>query len=1040
MNEISTQTFGIDKIVIHDRFLTDKGIAYDIALIKLSRPAVLTFAVGLASLPRQGDRVPVGTKCHLKGYDTIVDGGFVPQGLLFFEITLSGNTFEASLPRAYKSKLKEWPQILEGDGAGVQSLSDYLVSCREAMKTMDCLLELNSTETLIQISAKLPSYVGTKWCRHAHKLKQKTKKSILFSDLVEFVKTEANLATDPAFSPDILKRERNKEKSQDKESKGQQYNRRVPYASTHYTSTSSTREDEGVNVSQCPSCSKNHSLDDCQEFKDNSIEDRVKFVRNKSLCFGCYGNDHHSRNCTSRLTCKECGKRHPTALHRDSKNVEEPKREANAKEDNERVVHVSNCANTCNSASLENHVINSMIVPVWLHHKDNPQHEVLVYALLDDASDTTFVRTSTLEALGVSGTEIKLNLYTMHGKAEIPVQRVDGLVVKGFDKAVNVPLPKTYSRDYIPSMRNQIPRRETANLWPHFKKIADKLPPYQSNIDVGLLIGCNCPKAIKPREVILGESDDPYAIRTLLGWGILGPVTQVKELSDESDAETYGVCHHAVSQEVGSPDRTKTCFVVPTQTKEVVNPFQVKRMFDQDFSEANTNKSVALSQDDRKFLAKVKEGIRHDIDGHYEMPLPLRDPSVKLPNNRDVVLRRLLQLKRKLIKADSQYRDHYVAFMDKVIKSGYAEKVPQVKSDSTHKPDGNHVWYIPHHGVYHPKKPGKIRVVFDCSAEYNGESLNKHPLQGPDLTNNLTGVLCRFRKEPVAIMCDIEAMFYQVKVTENGDTSTEPQEYRMTVHLFGAASSPGCSNFALKTTADDNEEYIGSTPAEFLRKDFYVDDGLKSVPSVDEAIELINGIKEMCKLGGFNLHKFTSNKKEVIEQIPVEDEAEAIVNSRPLTVDALSDPDAPSSLTPNHLLTMKTKVVLPPPGNFQSEDVYSRKRWRHVQHLTNEFWHRWKKEYLLTLQRRQKWSRHRKDLAINDVVIIKDDNSTRNKWELAHVVKTNQDQDGRVRTVELVLADPFLSSQGKRVKPARTLERPVQKLVLLTSQATEEYL
>jgi len=167
-------------------------------------------------------------------------------------------------------------------------------------------------------------------------------------------------------------------------------------------------------------------------------------------------------------------------------------------------------------------------------------------------------------------------------------------------------------------------------------------------------------------------------------------------------------------------------------------------------------------------------------------------------------------------------------------------------------------------------------------------------------------------------------------------------------------------------------------------------------------------------------------------------EAEAIVNGRPLTVDALSDPDAPSPLTPNHLLTMKTKVVLPPPGNFQSEDVYSRKRWRRVQHLANEFWHRWKKEYLLTLQRRQKWSRHRKDLAINDVVIIKDDNSTRNKWELARVVKTNQDQDGRVRTVELVLADPFLSSQGKRVKPVRTLERPVQKLVLLTSQATEE--
>ncbi|KAK3750267.1 hypothetical protein QZH41_018672 [Actinostola sp. cb2023] len=64
-NEISTQTFGIDKMVIHRRFLANKGLGPDIALIKLSRPAVLTFAVGLACLPRQGDRVPVGTKCYL---------------------------------------------------------------------------------------------------------------------------------------------------------------------------------------------------------------------------------------------------------------------------------------------------------------------------------------------------------------------------------------------------------------------------------------------------------------------------------------------------------------------------------------------------------------------------------------------------------------------------------------------------------------------------------------------------------------------------------------------------------------------------------------------------------------------------------------------------------------------------------------------------------------------------------------------------------------------------------------------------------------
>ena len=176
-------------------------------------------------------------------------------------------------------------------------------------------------------------------------------------------------------------------------------------------------------------------------------------------------------------------------------------------------------------------------------------------------------------------------------------------------------------------------------------------------------------------------------------------------------------------------------------------------------------------------------------------------------------------------------------------------------------------------------------MVFDCSAQFEGESLNKHLLQGPKLTNNLMGVLCRFRREPVALMCDIEAMFHQVKAPEeyqdllrflwwdDGHTSKEPQEYRMTVHLFGAASSPGCCNFALKTTADDNEDIFGPAPAEFLCRDFYVDDGLKSVPSVMEAVALVKSVKEMRTRGGFNLHKFTSNKKKVIQEIPVIDRA-----------------------------------------------------------------------------------------------------------------------------------------------------------------------
>lgn len=84
-------------------------------------------------------------------------------------------------------------------------------------------------------------------------------------------------------------------------------------------------------------------------------------------------------------------------------------------------------------------------------------------------------------------------------------------------------------------------------------------------------------------------------------------------------------------------------------------------------------------------------------------------------------------------------------------------------------------------------------------------------------------------------------------------------------------------------------------------------------------------------------------------------ETTTIVNSRPLTVEHLNDPLSLEPLTPNHILTMKTNIVLPPPGEFMRDDIYSKKRWRRVQFIANEFWNRWRKEFLANIQSRQKW-------------------------------------------------------------------------------------
>ena len=160
-------------------------------------------------------------------------------------------------------------------------------------------------------------------------------------------------------------------------------------------------------------------------------------------------------------------------------------------------------------------------------------------------------------------------------------------------------------------------------------------------------------------------------------------------------------------------------------------------------------------------------------------------------------------------------------------------------------------------------------------------------------------------------------------------------------------------------------------------------------------------------------------------------EAEAIVNCRSLIVDTINSSQTPEPLTPNHLLTMKSKVILSPPGEFQRADLYSRKRWRRVQFLANEFWTRWRKDYLQSLQPRQKWIATRRNLQVDDIVLVKDDNSPGNCWKIARVEETYPDDDGLVRKVRLKIADRNLDNNGRPKGPATTLYRPVQKLVLL---------
>ena len=78
-----------------------------------------------------------------------------------------------------------------------------------------------------------------------------------------------------------------------------------------------------------------------------------------------------------------------------------------------------------------------------------------------------------------------------------------------------------FTREKVPGNHHQIPKASVVSKWSHLKSVAENLMPCDNDIEISLLIGNNCPKAICPREVVVGEEDDPYGQKSLLGWGVI---------------------------------------------------------------------------------------------------------------------------------------------------------------------------------------------------------------------------------------------------------------------------------------------------------------------------------------------------------------------------------------------------------------------------------------------------------------------------------------------------------------------------------------
>ncbi|XP_077974180.1 uncharacterized protein LOC120329794 [Styela clava] len=749
------------------------------------------------------------------------------------------------IEQACLNSIIEGPQLRTNDLEALTMFAAELIACENTLKGIK-----NKGLSLMiidKISWRMPSVWRPGWRTLVDDTLHVKEKDLTLAHLVSYVRKKtrelSNLSNPETNNVQKPREIANKPMKQHK---------------SYFTTTVSAADKP---IPKCFKCSGTHFLNQCQEFRNMKHADRERFVRDLKLCFSCLQKGHWSRQCRRENPCRvpNCKRKHTTLLHPpDNVNADDqsehhkPAGDASVSKNTNENREENKFSAFVNSASEARVLLN--VIPVKVRVKGQ-NDVVLTNAFFDTGSTCSFMSEALMQRLNATGQETNLNIRTISNVTEQKKSSViNDIELSHFDESDFIALGQLFSNKCIDIDVSNIPTQKDVDQFHEFKDVV--IP--RLNQKVGLLIGKDNFALHKPLEIVHGP-DEYFAVRCPAGWMISCPPKTKKVERSNSNFFVKSSVHPLC----------KMC-------TEVVDSIQNEK------SEFSPNQEI--------FMERVNKSIHLTTDGHYEIDLPFKNPNVILPKNKSHAEQRLEYLRRRFLKEPDFYNE-YKSFVKDMIDNGYAEKV-----NNSGECDGK-TWYLSHHGVRHPEKKS-LRVVFDCSAKFSGLCLNDVLLQGPDLANNLVGVLARFRKQSVAIQGDIRAMFHQVKVSEphrdflrflwwrNGDVSQPVACFRMTSFLFGTICSPSCANFALKRTAEDNKEDFSESTVTAVYDAFYVDDFLDSKPNAEEAIDHVKNVRNLVSKGGFEITKWVSNDRAVLLSIPEEHRAKD-VKGLDLSVDDL---------------------------------------------------------------------------------------------------------------------------------------------------------
>ncbi|XP_037042681.1 uncharacterized protein LOC119079015 [Bradysia coprophila] len=594
---------------------------------------------------------------------------------------------------------------------------------------------------------------------------------------------------------------------------------------------------------KCPACSSNKctKLENCKKFKDANRDERWTIVKKGQLCGRCFGLHKYYR-CQSSQRCSVdgCKLNHHTLLHKS-----QPTSEATSNDTKSKDTTDSN-RKTCNSqrSKFSQRTDKFRIVPIMLYNKNK---KIRDYAYLDEGSNMTTMEESLAEELELTGSANKLCVDWAFGKTHSVVdsRTVTAKISGYFDNAPRFNIANIRTVKHL-----HLPTQSITNSWleryQHFKNV-----PITTYDDAKprILIGLQYSKLITSMETIEGKDNEPIVCRTRLGWVVQGPTYETDEVKDHP---TFSV-------------NMCVCQSNDNELHQLVKEYFTMEHLGIRIPE-NRLESPEL-QRARNILdaTTVKKGDR------YETGLLWKQDEINLPESYNMALKRLECLEAKM-ERDPALKENLHNQIKQFVEKGYIRKLSTDEIKNCQYP----VWYLPTFPVFNPKKPEKVRLVWDGAAKVKGTSLNSKLLVGPDELVPLPELLRRFRERKIAVTGDIAEMYHQVLVRESDQhvqrflwresPLAEPDIYVMMVMTFGSTCSPSSAQHVKNKNAKEfQDDYPRAVEA--IVNNHYVDDMIDCTDTVDEAEQLVTNVKKIHAAGGFNIRNFTSNSKKLLERI-----------------------------------------------------------------------------------------------------------------------------------------------------------------------------